>query len=1063
MIRAIVLLLILLPAAMSAQFLPDIERFEVENVRLILLDAQGKRRGILTGDLARKQRDGTVHIENAELRVERGVEAFVVKSSVFDYTPETRSFDCPEGLTADLPNGGYLQVPKGKGTLDYTNGVVFHMVVDGEARVRDGPEGSALVDAKITNPVIDASFKAVQVATVAGAPKADAFELVEIAIVGDRGGDCKLRLAGLPSVSENDATGPSVVSVSCFGDVSVKVRPDDAELHMLRRARMALDDGSFEVTSNLLDVRGQVVRRPKDKNDPHKREEKETAGQSLAATLADLEIDADQNVSITSVSRFDSETLKRTGTDFDGRCATLRYREFGVRREIRMEGEPWLNFDHGEDDEGAPVRLELRAGESIEVQVPDAGKGSSPAEVATELTGNATARRLLNARMEWQIAGRSVRLFSTLDEGAARQNVYNHSFDANATGYTPLLRVGSVSAGADSPGIQRASVFGSRSEGSYTSGNLFVRVFGPEVLGVVHSDAPLADMLKIALSLKEPPRDPQGRAQPPAHRDGRLTVRASTVLELGIATASEGDLSLAAQGDVQLDHQPVPRDDANLVTLSGSAIALEVRAGELMRALLEHSPQADAVATMGYDLLICRGLDMAREGDTLISSLSGPGRVVVRDKSSVAYFRQTLDRLPKRPNAPEAALPDAAWLDFGGSFRSSTAPLERVLEIEQPDFHLVDGDFEQARAGRTAVNDLDELVDPLVVLLYRIKGARAYATSRRSAAGRPPINVLRLEGDAYVDSRLDKFSASAAEAIELSGSENQSAEDSPFSAVLHVNARLLIEDAELFFGEYVRSGVFAYGGSWALESAQRLEITFRPIDSSGPEDRQARDALAHALQANRILPDRLHSLELAFALLRGLAAGKRPTIPGADQAWKALSEVEQAERNMRRALWLEMQRDPSYRLELVRAERSARRARALLSTLIDVAGSGGLRGQFQSPDTRVPALTLEMDEALFTFDGLGQIVDVSAEGPIVVSRDAYTIIGSTLRRGADGTLTLDGASITLPEDAGIDVTGVQSVTLKQSPDTGMGIQRTLVTRVSGKGLRVSVKLAPLED
>jgi hypothetical protein len=1082
-------LLLLVAAAsggLGAQFLPDIDRFEVENVRLILLDGKGARVGVLKGELARKQRDGLVHVENAELRVERGEEAFVILADVFDYTPATNAFDCPEGMTADLPGGGFMSIPKGKGTIEYSDGLKFNMTVEGEARLREGPEGAALVDAKIMNPVISAEFKVLQVTKEARAgQEPEQSEMLEpqiLTVTGDRGGECKLSLAQLPTVAENDKDGPSVVILSCFGDVSVMIRKDEsaalpkpqqggvppspqiAELHMLRRARMALEEGAFEVTSNLLSIRGRVEHVKKEPKRGEARTGKDD-DQSIAV-LADMAIDAEQNVALKSQAFIELDADQkpvRKGQDFNGRCAVLRYREFGPRREIRMEGEPDLTFDQGKNEDGLQVDIELRARDYIDVQVPDTGAGRSPAEIATELSGNASAKRLLDARMEWQISGRQVRLFSVLDEGATLEDVYNHAFDAKAGGYTPLLRVAGIQPDGGLPELQRASVFGSRSEGSYTAGRIFARVYGPEVVGVVHSDAPLADMLKIAMGLKEPPKDEFGNLLPLPRRDGRLTIRADTMFEFTLATMSTGGLWLAADGAVQLDHEPLPRDDSNLVTLTGEALALELRDGALIAAKLRAEPARDAIATLGYDLLICRDLDVHEQGDGLRSTLDGPGRLVVRDETSVAYFRRALDRLPKRPQDREVPLPDAAWLDFRGSFRADTSELSRTLEVDQPDFRLVDGDFEQPRAGRTAVDDLDELLDPTVVLLYQVVGMRVYAASSRATPGATPVNILRLEGDAYVNSRLDRFTASAREAIELGGSENQAAEDAPFSVVLLRDAHLHIEDAALFFGDYVRSGVFSYDGGWMLDAAERLEITFRPIESSGADDDNARAALTRALQAFRATPDRLHNLELAVGALRVITTGARPKGPAADQPWEALAEAQDAADRMRRALWLEMQRDPAHWVERAAATRSARRARALLSALIDVAGSGGLRGQFLSGNPNVPPLTLTMSKALFTFDGLGQIVDVGAEGPIVVSRDTYTIKGSSLRRENDGTLTLDGASITLPSDTGVDVTGVKSVALRQMETGGKtGIRRTMVTRVSGKDLKVRVRLAPLQ-
>ena len=409
--------------------------------------------------------------------------------------------------------------------------------------------------------------------------------------------------------------------------------------------------------------------------------------------------------------------------------------------------------------------------------------------------------------------------------------------------------------------------------------------------------------------------------------------------------------------------------------------------------------------------------------------------------------------------------PDAAWLNFGLSFTASIGELQKLMEADSPDFRLVYGDFLTPRAGRSAIKDLDELNDPEVQQLYEVHGRRVFASSTRSDNKAPSVNVLLLEGSAYVNSRFDKITASAEDAIELSGSDNQRAADAPLSVVLRHNARLRVEDAGVFFGDYVRKGAFAYDGSWLLESAERLEITFRPLESPTDDATlvpRVRAALGKAAQAKRALPSRLSELEHATELLEQATLGKRPAGPGADQPWKAVTEARDARRVMRLAMQMWMTGQTMADHELLAAMRSVRRCRALLSALIDVAGAGGLQGHFRSTGAHVPPLDLKMNEALFTFDGLGQIVDVNAQGPIEVSRDAYSISGTRLHRETDGTLTLDGASITLPEDTGVHVSGVKAISLKQREGKTFGnefrTQRTMVTRVSGKEMKVVVKL-----
>lgn len=1036
---------------LPAQFLPDINQFEVENARLILLDSEGRRQGVLKGELARKQRDGRVQIQGAELKLERDEGAFVLTAVEFNYTPATRAFDCPSGANATLPGGGELVLPKGSGELEFGQGVRLRMTSTGEARLRSGAVDEALVDASITDPVID--VKLVESIRAREGVERSALALDSADIRGTRGGELKLRLARLPSVGRGGENQPAVVSVGCFGDISLTISEGAtrAEMTLLRRARMALDgqDRRFEVTSNQLNIRGRV-------------QDRADAEEPMTA-LEDLAIDAAQNVRL-------------SGDDFEGTSSLLRYREFSQRREIRLEGDPTLQLRQGDDPDGEPVLINLRARDYVDVQVPEVFAGRPAPRINTELSESAHVTRSVGSGVQWQINGRLVRLFSALDEGAGRENVYNHNFDAFAEGYSPLLRIVGMPAageprtepadgpdsGLPTPELQRAAVYGARAEGSIVAGRTMVKVHGPEVLGVVNADYPLAWMMRHAVGLR-------GLGDPPEASPGRMTIRARSVLELELMTATgvAADVGLLATGEVELDHTPLPRDDANMLTLTGEEVALQLQGGRLRAARVEAGIGGDALATLGYDLLLCRRMEIQEHGATLVTSLEGPGRIVIRDELSVAYFRNELDRLPKRPdNGSVPDKPDAAWLDFGREFRADTAELRRTLDADAPDFRLVFGEFERPRSGRTSVNDLPELQDPEVRQLYRVSGRRVFATSVKADRESTAVNVLRLEGDAYVDSRLDRITARASEAIELSGSDNQQVDDSPFSVVLLRDARLQLEDAGVFFGDYVRTGAFSYDGTWTLQAAERLELTFRPLESPDADHRglaATRAELDGALKASQPTAGRLHHLSQAVALLARITAGSPPpTTGGGQQPWHALQEARDAEQNLRQALLVENLGFQGPQPAKEAGLRSARRARALLSALIDVAGSGGVTGVFESTRPRVAALSLAMRSALFTFDGLGQIVETRAEGPIVVTRGPYTIRGSRLSRAPDGTLTLDEASITLPEDTGVEVHGVKSVALKQREDKTIGgdtqVRRTMVTRVAGRDLKVSIRL-----
>lgn len=1027
-------------SVLPAQYLPDIGEFEVEDVRLILLDAEGKRRGVLKGDLARKQRDGNIVIEQAVLSFVRERDRFEITAAEFIYEPDTSRFKAPEGITAALPRDGLLVLPAGEGEISYGETIEFRMDVDGAGELRTGPEGSELANANVVNPKIHVEF----------ASDETDFELKEIRVEGSRGGTLQLRLAHLPGFTEHaDEGGPGRVNVSCFGNLALVIHDngDKARLSMQRRAAMKLiEDGqrTFEVTSSELEIRGSIV-------SARDGERRGDDGESLAASLTDLAIDASQNV-------------RMIGDEFSGTAGVLRYREFMNRREVRLESDPQLNLRQGEDENGTPRTVNLRAREYVDVMVPVEDSGTMPDTISVELRESARVERFAGEHQEWKITGRMVRLFSWRADEQSED--YNHAFDAYAEGFSPLLRVNpsqTTQAGRD---VERAAVYGSRAEGTFVERHMGVRVYGREILAVVDSDIPLAEQFRVILGLQAVDRDASGSVQAPDARDGRLTVRAESVLDVDLMTDSaSGDLDIAARGNVRLDHQPLPRDDRNLLTLTGDELDLRVTGGEIERARLDGAGPG-ALATLGYDLLEARIIDISAVSGGLRTDVAGPGRIVVRDESSVDYFRRELDRLPKRVNQPgEFPEPDAAWLNFGATLSIRTRGLDRRLEGDTPDFHLVFGGFEAPRAGRSAVDDLAELFDPEVQTLYIIRARRMFASQFIPAPGGVPVNTLRLEGDPLVDSSLDGIRATAVDAIELGGSENQRSTDAPFSITLMRDARVSVDEAGVFFGDYVQSGVFSYDDAWVLSARGRLEITMRPLEAGrdGRTLADVRGLISEALPGHEPAALRVHKLVEARRTLEAIVdLDTDSTDPTVLEPINALPELDAAIRHARRATAFQAMHNDARTREFALMVDAARRARTLLSSLIDVAGRGGVHGRFTSKRTSVPPMGLRMRNALFTFNGLGNVVDVEADGPIEVVRANYVIRGDSLTHEPGGTLTLDGASITLPADTGVKVEGVRRISLKQREEATIGelgdTRRTMVTRVTGRKLEVDVDI-----
>lgn len=1014
-----------LSAVAAAQQLPDINRLEVENLRLVLLDAQGGRQGVLEGKYARKRADGRVNVEDAKLSIARQDGSFILQCSDFTYTPATREFEASGELRAYLPDGGELLLPPGNGTFTFAPDIRLAMECKGEATLRTG---DGLVKAAMQDPTIDLAIN--QTAGQADKPESRRLQFKHVEIKGTRGARMDVRIDRLPSVEGLDS-GPSVVNLSCFGDASLAIAPvpgggsNRATVSLLRRARMVLTPqgqpeapATFEVTCGYLELRGNVQ--------PLRQ------GESRSTSLGALEIDASQNVRL-------------TGPDVTGSGSLLRFRELAGGNELRLSGEPNLVLARGMNPEQQPRAVHLRASGTIDAYAP----AGTTRRLELEVTDRARVQQVTADSTDWLIIGHEVRLFSWQDAGE-----YSHSFDAIAEGYSPLLRVyeGAVPPQQLNYRLTRATIYGVRAEGEIVGDSTNVRVDGPDVMAVLASDFPLAEVLRQALGLR-----PRKVGEPPPPHAGRLTLRAASTLQLGLAGQ---DLSIAGAGQVQLDHERLPRDDSGLVSLTGDLVALDIRQGDLAGAELQSRPGETATATMGYDLLITPGVVMRESVGLRTVHVVGPGRLIARDRDSVAYFRQALGRLPRRaPAGGDLPEPDAGWLDFSGDCRAEITQGQRVLEVNGPVAHLVYGEFELPRAGRTAVNDLAELDEPDVVRLHFIAGRRAVLRSLEVGDGgrASRVNVLRLEGDAVVRSRLDGVQAFAEDAIELAGAEEQEQEQRPFTGVLLGRSELRMDNAAEFFGDFVRGGAFAYDKEWILRAGDRLEVTLRPIDSAGRRGFSGTQAaLAQALDPRRPANHRLAAATVAMRRLGAALQQVGASGIELEQPRRALAELERACRLLLPSATRTASGEHSAAADSA-AHSALRRADALLRPLVDVAGRGGVHGSFHSSHAATPDLNLGMRNVLVTFNGLGEIVGVDCDGPIEVTRDEYRLVGDSLTRRQDGALVLDNAQVTLPPDSGLLIQGVRHVSLLQRDDTS-GDTRTMVTRITGKDMKLQVGL-----
>lgn len=1029
----VLLVLAALAGPLAAQGLPALQQFEVENARLILLDAQGNRRGVLEGELARKRRDGNVEVRGAVLTMTRGDTRLVLRSPLFQYAPASESFECPQGLQAELPDGGALEMPSATGSISMGVTPVLKLNCEGAASFRSADPETALLTGSLNDPVIEAAFSGTS----------GAISLATLKLDGKRGGEVRVRVASVPS-PDGGGTGPGVLSLGCFGDftISMDATTRRGSISMLRRARMGLEsrpagatrpEGTLEITANQIALRGMMTGSGK---------------ADLASSLRDLEIDAAGTVHLTAprVRGFGDE---------------LRYREPGQVRTATLSGNPSIDVEQGTSLEPSSLRLKSRR--AIELAAPLSPPDETPQWLELRIQAGAQVWRETGGKVAWRISGSRIDLLSMLlsrppgpweDEPRGRRE----TFAVAGEGYSPLLRVAGAGPLTDDPTAedQRAAVFGSFARGQFESEMLQAEVLGPDILALLYADQGLADELRFALGLARRPETP--RARP-----GRLSVRATNSARIAVSTSPVGTgtprpLSVSASGSVDLEHTPLPRFDRDLVTFTGDSAALALMGSRVEQAELSG---ADCLATMGYDLLVSQGFQVRSSSPDLAGRIRGGGRLVVRDRDSLAYFEAAIDRLPRRGLMDARQNPDAGWMNFTGDVMVRGDGDQRSLDASGVVMQLVRGEFETPRAGPSARKDLPELDDSDVLPLYLVRARRLLVVSSgHSTEPRAVVNLLRLEGEALVRSDADRMQATAVDSIEASGADDQRTAGNPLTVVLLGSPALAMEDAGLFFGDVVRKGTFSYDGAWRLEAGQRLELTFRPLAVGGAGSmrgvRQQLDAVvAGRGPAARLLQHAWMARTQLESLLKEIPAAG--TVES-EEPRKALADMLAAEQLLR----LAAARESGVMLDGMSRQAAASlaaRADRRLGGLVEVAASGGVRGRFLARDAASPALHLGVSDVLVTFNGLGEIVDTRAGGPVSVARGDYRITGSRLSQARDGTLLLDDAAIQMPDNTGVAITGVKTVSLRQrGGSSGAGEVRTMVTRVSGQGLKVNVKL-----
>ncbi|MCC6464212.1 MAG: hypothetical protein IT463_02600, partial [Planctomycetes bacterium] len=841
-----------------------------------------------------------------------------------------------------------------------------------------------------------------------------------------------VRLSSVPSAEPGEA-GPGVVRMNCFGDVRLELTEngDRASLLLQRRAHMTMDRAGqpLDLTCDQLALRGRVLRN------------------NGGVMLGEQELDADGNVALSA------RNLKGYG-------GQLAFRQQEKAHEITLRDGASLELD--QSSKSRPATLRLLADQSIRAKAPVMPAGQGVQEVDVEVLGSARVWREAHGAEEWRVVGRRVAVRSVRD--APRAEDFSHAFEVEAEGYSPLLQVTAAAAPAS---LQGAAVHGRSASGTFAGGRLKARALGPGLLAVVDSTYALAPRLREALSPRRERSDGDAKI---ATGTSRLALRASRTLDIDVLAESQHprpetahELALAADGDVSAEHEPVPRNDTELVVVSGESLALALRqqpaAGMHELRLLDIRPGVEgARLTVGYDLLAARGVHIEGAQRNYQGSIEGPGRLTARDKQTLDGLRQAVRRLPRpRDQAGEQPAPDAAWLTFSTGMKLDSDDDRHAIDARDCVLRMVRGDFETPRAGLAGFEDLPELEEAEVARLYEAAGGSLQLVSTGHAAGPGAVvHVLRLAGSARLRSVADGFSAAARDAVEVSGADRQRNPDAPLSVVLLGEAEVELAEAGPYFGNAVRGGTFGYDGRWKLTARERLEFTVTPL----PEDTPGAVTKARGLADNAQKAD-MPAWAAAVHATRGAEACRAVTRP-VDEVRQAAQELAAAAHHLRVAAALGAVGDSMAGHWRERGQQAARRAGALLGGRMEVVARGGVKARLQALKDAVPAIEFSAQSLSVVFNGLGAVVDAAAAGPVEVARAGYSLRGSVIRRAADGTLTLDGAGITLPADTGVEVTGVKQISLKQteaSPEAGTGLPgRTMVTRVTGKKLGVRVRV-----
>lgn len=1002
--------------ALSAQSLPDIGAAKVEGLRLALLDSAGNAAGSLRGKLARKDRAGRITVEGAVLEVSPKDGTLKLTAPKLAYDAGQELMDFPEGLQAELPDGGLLTLASGSARVSAAATLSLSFSSRGESLLRLGPPSGSSLTVSLTDAEGSLGYGRGRIDT--------------ISLRGPRGARFAAALSRFPSLTR---AGPEAgnVELFCFGEarLSVAGATEDCALGLNGRVSCkALDKGRvFNLSCDSLELRCRL----------------------RGGSLAPRGLKAEGGV------RMEGE-----GASVSAGALTLD--EGPLERRAVLSGGAQARFWRGQE------RLVMRARERATVRTP-AGS-TTGAVLSVLLEGDAQLRGVTASQAgaaeqaDWELQGdhifcRRQPLAFALAQGLPE--VYR--FDVRDRGFAPLLTL-ARSKGRESLSLRgqvaRGLLLGSALQADISAGT--AQLEGPDLLAIAEGPFNLLPALRYSLGL----RDPADVQKAPPAAPGRLWFRAQARVSLSFSRqgAALQGLSATAEGAVELREEPIIRNDRELVTLRGARLQCALRGDVLESLLVEPDVSGEARATVGFDLLHCRRIALTTDQSIQTLQLDGPGRLVMRDRTTLDYLHTLLARqdLPGDLFRSSVELrADAGWAGFAGRALVVNGPQRRTFELEGAALVLVHGGFEPPRAGPGAFADLEELLEDDVEQLYEATARRLRGDVSRLKLEQGAVVTavaLTLEGEPRLRSRLDGLFATARDSLTVAGAEllvpgsgrGAGRFDQGTQIQLRGQARIEFLRAASYFDEGARLGGVSYDGPWALRADDELTVSVLAPALEIQSLRQALKAVPKAPMNVAQLDARIKR----FAQDLAAVGANFDSVADHRRVSRASRTLSMAQESLDLSCRMGALGHGAVARSLLDNARGLEAAAfALLGPEVRALALGNVEARLSSSRPGTLPFMLTMRRLDLSLDGMGAPRMLEGEGPVRVSRGRYAVSGREARMDENGVLTLDGAGITLPVEIGFELGGVTEVALHTSgPRMGR-------VRVSGRGLTVKATLA----